>query len=398
MRLLEVVLEEGLKQFSVERVRVGDVLKGDVISVNEKEIAVNVGYRSDGIVPAAELPDETTADYKVGDEVEVMVVSTDDGEGNLLLSVTRAYATLVWDEFEKMTETQEDFVVDVKEVVKGGVVAKYKGARVFIPASMVAVRYVEDLNEFVGQKLTVRMVEFDRAKNSAVASAKVIEEEGLKEKRKALFEELKVGDNIEGTVVRLEPYGAFVNLGGIDGLLHVSNMSWRRVKHPSEIVKVGDKVKVEIIKLEPKEGRISLKLLDAPENPWNDIESKYKVGEVYKGTIMRLQKFGAFIKLEDGVEGLCHVSEISEERVEKPEDVLKTGEEVDVRVLDINAKDQRISLSIRAAKEGAEYTLPSEKPAKAGKGAKQEEAVEGLGIKPTTLADLFGQDLKDKFK
>lgn len=375
-------MEEGLKEYSVARVRVGDVLVGKVISVNEKELAVNVGYRSDGIVPVAELPDETTENYKANDEIEVMIISTDDGEGNLLLSVTRAYATVVWDEFEALVESKQIFEVVVKEAVKGGVVARYKGARVFIPASQVSTGYVENLSEFVGQKLQVRMVEVDKTKHRAVASAKSVKSEQLEAQRKEALTKIKVGDEVLGTVVRIESYGAFVEIGGLDGLLHISNMSWKRIKHPSVLVKVGDKVKVEVIKIDAEKGNVSLKLSDIPENPWDGIEARYRVGGIYTGRVARIQKFGVFINLEEDVDGLCHISELSTERVNTPEEVVQIGAEVQVKVLSINKAEQRISLSMKAAKEGEAVVVPEEAP------------VDGLGIKPTTLADLFADKLK----
>lgn len=404
---LEVVLEEGLKDYSVARVRVGDVLTGKVISVNDKELAVNVGYRSDGIVPVAELPEESTKEYMVDDSIEVMIVSTDDGEGNLLLSVTRAYATVVWDEFEELLNSKNAIEVEVKEVVKGGVVAKYKGARVFIPASQVALGYTEDLKVFVGKKLKVRLIEVDKAKHKAVASAKSLLAEIDSANKKAAFEKIKEGDEMIGTVARIESYGAFVNIGELDGLLHISNMSWKRIKHPSVLVKAGDKVKVEVIKKDAEKGKISLRLSDIPENPWESVDVRYQVGSVYTAKVARIQPFGVFINLEEEVDGLCHVSEISRERVENPADVLKPGDEVEVKVLSIDKANKRISLSIKAAQDGGdiaplavevrETPEREEKATKAEKADGEVENVEDLGIKPTTLADLFADKLS-KFK
>ncbi len=378
-------MEEGLKEYSVERVRVGDVLKGEVISVNDKELAVNVNYRADGIVPAAELPNETTEGYNVGDPIEVMVISTYDNDGNLLLSVVRAYATVVWEEFEKYLESEELFEVDVKETTKGGVVAKYKGARVFIPASLLSAGYVKDLSEFVGKKLKVQIVDLDKSKRRAVASAKTEAEKERQAMLKEKMDTLKVGDVVKGKVVRIEAYGAFVDLGGIDGLLHVSNMSWKRIKHPSEVVKNGDEVEVEITKIDPEKQNISLKLDNIPENPWESVSTRYSVGEIYKGTVTSVQTYGAFIKLEEDIEGLCHISELATERVEKTEDVVNVGDEVEVRVLGIDVRARKISLSIKATKEDYVPEPP--------KTENNDVAAVELGIKPTTLADLFADKL-----
>lgn len=408
-------MEEGLKDYSVARVRVGDVLTGKVISVNDKELAVNVGYRSDGIVPVAELPDESTKEYMVDDSVEVMIISTDDGEGNLLLSVTRAYATVVWDEFEELLNSKNVIEVEVKDVVKGGVVAKYKGARVFIPASQVALGYTEDLKVFIGKKLKVRLIEVDKTKHKAVASAKSILAEIDSANKKAAFEKIKEGDEVIGTVARIESYGAFVNIGELDGLLHISNMSWKRIKHPSVMMKVGDKLKVEVIKKDAEKGNVSLRLSDIPANPWDSVDARYQVGSIHTAKVARIQPFGAFINLEDDVDGLCHVSEISHERVENPADVLKIGEEVTVKVLAVDKENQKISLSIKAvqnsddSEDGADASNAKEKFSGEKSGGERErqprnaksegetESVEGLGIKPTTLADLFSDQLK-KYK
>lgn len=382
-------MEEGLKDYSVARVRVGDILTGKVISVNRKELAVNVGYRSDGIVPASELPDESTKDYMVDDSIEVMVIGTNDGDGNLLLSVTRAYATVVWDEFEQLSESRAVVEVDVRETVKGGVVAKYKGARVFIPASQLSLGFVEDLKPFVGQRLKVRMIEVDKAKHKAVASAKSVLAEEDRENKKRALERLHVGDEVIGTVEKLESYGAFVNLGGVTGLLHISNMSWKRIKHPSALVKVGDKVKVEITKIDEEKGNLSLRLSDITENPWESADVRYKVGSVCTGKVVRIQPFGAFINLEEDIDGLCHVSELSAERVEHPSNVVNVGDEVEVKILAVDKKEQRISLSIKAVSEPVSvHSAPEVRE------VREEPIAEGLGIKPTTLADLFGDQFK----
>lgn len=375
-------MEELLKDYGLERIRVGDVLTGKVITITDTEIMVSIGYRSDGIVSVTELPNETTADYSEGDEVQVMVVKVDDGEGNVLLSVNRAYYAVVWEDFAEFMETGETFEIHIKESVKGGIVGRYKGARVFVPASLVSARYVEDLSAFVGEKMIVKMEDLDIEKKRAVASRKAIEMEEVKKQQAAAFETLEAGQVIEGTVRRLESFGAFIDLGGVDGLMHVSQMSWKRISHPKQLMSVGDKVDAEIISIDKEKQKISLKLANPPENPWTNIHAKYSEGAEYSGKVAKLMDFGAFITLEDGIEGLCHVSEISEERIQTPADALKEGQDVKVRILSIDTKKRRISLTMK-------------------EGSKPEVSVtEGVlePVKPTTMADLFGDKLKALLK
>lgn len=383
-------MEEGLKDYGTERVRVGEVLKGEVISVNDKEIAVNVGYRADGIVPAAELLGEGTSEYKVGDQVDVMVTKVNDAEGSLELSVKKAMAVVVWDDLSKHMESGEPFEVKVKEVVKGGIVAHYNGARVFIPASQASAQYVEDLNALVGAKFKVKLIELDIEKKKVVASRKTVEREELDQLKKHAMAILKVGQVVKGVVARLEPFGAFVDLGGYDGLVHVSNMSWRRINHPSEVVKVGDHVEAEVIKIDSEKEKISLKLTNVGDNPWESIQENYRVGAIYHGVVGKMLNYGVFIRLDDGVEGLCHISELSDQHVKFPSDVVSVGQEVQARVIAIDPVAQKISLSLKEARDERVEDVEDE----------EEESNElifpGLGVKPTTLADLFNRDLKKK--
>lgn len=382
-------MEEVLKDYGTERVRVGEVLKGEIISVNDKEIAVNVGYRADGIVPVAELPAEGTSDYKLGDKVDVMVTKVNDAEGSLELSVKKAMAVVVWDDLSKRMESGDTFEVKVKEVVKGGVVAYYNGARIFIPASQASVQYLEDLSGLVGTKFKVRLIELDVEKKKVVASRKVVEKQELELVKKHAMAILKVGQIVKGVVVRLEPFGAFIDLGGYDGLVHVSNMSWKRIHHPSEVLKVGDHIEAEIIKIDSEKEKISLKLTNVGDNPWESIQETYRVGGVYHGVVGKMLNYGVFIRLDDGVEGLCHISELSDQHVKFPSDVVSVGQEVEARVIAIDSAAQKISLSLKEARdERVEEVEEAEED--------NELIFPGLGVKPTTLADLFNRDLRKK--
>lgn len=387
-------MEEALKEYGVESIRVGDVLTGSVISVSDKEITVNIGYRSDGIVDISELPNETTADYKENDKVDVMVVKTDDGEGSVILSVNRANYTMVWSEFSELMESKDSFEVIVKEAVKGGLVARYKGARVFIPASLASDSYLEDLSVLVGKNLLVKMEDLDLDKKKAVASRRAVEKIEKAEARNEAFQTLRPGAIKSGKVVRIEKYGAFIDLGGYDGLMHVSQMSWRRIESPNEVMKVGDVLDVEIINVDPVKQKISLKLVDMPESPWNNLD-KYEVGKIYEGKVVRIQPFGAFISLEDGLEGLCHVSQVSANRVKTPSDVLKEGDVVQVKLISMDKEAKKLSLSIKQTIEGVEEDSSDYRTRSVRE--KQPSAAEINKyideVKPTTLADLFADKL-----
>ncbi|MDO4800278.1 MAG: 30S ribosomal protein S1 [Bacillota bacterium] len=375
-------MEEGLKEYGLDKIHTGDVLTGKVLSSSAKGITVNIGYRSDGVVAPEELPNENPQDYREGDEVEVMVVKLDDGEGNVVLSVTRAFERVVWDEFAELHASGTAFPLLLKEVVKGGLVGKYKGARVFVPASQASAHYVEKLDELVGQTVSVRLTDFDRDKQKVVASRRVVEREELDAIKTQAIASLKPGQVLTGRVARLEKFGAFIDLGGYDGLAHISQLSWRRVSKPEEVVSVGDSVDVEVLSVDSEKQKISLKLTNIKDNPWETIDAKYVVGQVYPGRVVRILNFGAFVELEEGVEGLVHISELSDERVKFPSDVVAVGDTVEVSVLSVDKKERRISLSMKQAKE--------EEREQANEAAS--EYVEEK--KATTMADLFG----DKFK
>lgn len=367
---------------SMRRIHEGDILKGTVLSVSDKGVIVNIGYMADGIISIQELSDDPEVNpddiVKVGDEISVYVLEVNDGEGNVALSKKLAESLKVWDDFENSLNSGTTLSVKVSEVVKGGVVAKVQGVRAFIPASQLSTSYVNDLNTFVGKILEVKVIELDRDKKKVVLSRREIEKEELEVKKSRLWDSLKKGEKRTGTVSRLTKFGAFVDLGGLDGLIHLNDLSWKRVVNPADVVSVGDQVEVYILDVDKAKQRISLGLKEVNANPWNNVFDNYKIGSVVEGTVAKLMDFGAFVELEPGLEGLVHISEISDDRILKPSDVLKTGGAVKVKILEINKEDQRMSLSIKDAQN------------------KNEEFVEYMNEKEdsVTLGDL----LKDKLK
>ena len=373
---------ELLNQYgTTERLYSGDVVEGTVISSNSDEVMVNINYMADGILPKAEIPDGNPIDFKEGQKIKVYILKLDDGDGNVLLSLKKAFEIIVWDEFQKLFDGQITFNVKVKEAVKGGVVGLYKGASVFIPASQLALSYIEDLSSYIGMTLEVELSEYQMATKKVVASHKNVLKRQLAAQKSDQLSRINVDDQLTGTVVRLADYGAFVDLGAIDGLIHVSQMSWRRVKNPSEILNVGDVVDVIVLKVEREKEKVSLKLAQVQENPWETISTRYAVGDVVKGKVTRLMNFGAFVEVEEGVEGLVHISELSENHVTRPNEVVQVGDEIEVMVLELDVDNHRMSLSLKAVTgmdlEDYESLIPEEDSA------------------PATLSDLFGDKLKN---
>lgn len=373
---------DGIKG-SMKRIESGDIVKGTVISVSDEEVFVNINFMADGVISKEEFTDNLELNLKdlvnPGDELEVYIIEVNDGSGNVSLSKKKAENLKVWEEFEDSFTNGSKIKVTVSQIVKGGAVANVKGVRAFIPASQLSAYYVEDLNTFLGKELEVKVLEYDKEKGKAVLSRKEIEIAENEVKKDALMDSLVKGETKKGVITRLAKFGAFVDLGGVDGLIHISDLSWKRINDPSEVVSVGDNVDVYVIDFDKERGRISLGLKQKSQDPWNEVESKYKVGQTVEGTIVRLMDFGAFTEIEPGLEGLVHISEISDDRIAKPSDVLKEGDKVQVKISEINAADHRMSLSMRDASSEASQ----------GEFKKYNDTGDGL-----TLGDL----LKDKFK
>jgi len=347
----------------------GDVVTGTVISVTGGgEVNVALGYKSDGIIPRDEFSTNSAEDpaklLKPGDEIEVFVVRVNDGDGNVMLSRKKLELQKGFLELEKAFEEKTPILGKVSEVVKGGIITLINGVRVFVPKSQVSNRFVGDdkLAELVGQEFTYELLEFDRGRKRIVAGRRALATREENETREKLFANIEEGKQVDGVVSRITNFGAFVDLGGIDGLLHISELSWGRVKKVTDVLSEGDHVKVVILKADKEKGKISLSLKDIKEDPWKNITERYEVGQVVTGKVVRMAPFGAFVELEEGIDGLVHISQIANKRIAKPEDALTLGEEIEVKVISVDTEKKKISLSkkeVDGGSEEAEYEVGS---------------------------------------
>ena len=382
---------------SVKPVKVGDVVKGEVLAFDDKkQVIVGIeGTGVEGVVPARELSvkaDEIEDNIKVGDVLDLVVISkigSDKEGGSYLLSQRRLEARKVWDEIEKKFEAGETLTVPVTQIVKGGLVVD-AGVRGFVPASMVSDHFVEDFNQYKGQELELKIVEIEPSENRLILSHKEIVQQEREAKKQEVMSQLAAGDVLDGKVARLTNFGAFIDLGGVDGLVHVSEISYERVGKPSDVLKVGEDVKVKVLAVDPEKDRISLSIKQTLPQPWDDIEEKVAEGDVLDGKVKRLTSFGAFVEVFPGVEGLVHISQISHKHIATPNEVLTSGQDVKVKVLNVNGEDRRLALPIKALQE---------KPAADKKEVEvvEEEHVE-IPEEDTgfTLGDLVGDDLKNE--
>ncbi len=341
----EQMLEESLKT-----IHAGEVVEGTVIDVKPEEIVLNIGYKSDGILTRNEYTNEANVDLttvaKVGDTMEVKILKVNDGEGQVLLTYKRLAADRGNKRIEEAFNNKEVLTATVNQVLDGGLSVVVDEVRIFIPASLVSDTYEKDLSKYAGQEIEFVVSEYNPKRRRYIGDRRQLIVAKKSELQKELFEKIKEGDIVEGTVKNVTDFGAFIDLGGADGLLHISEMSWGRVEHPKKVFKVGDTVSVLIKEITGNKIALSLKFDDA--NPWKDATTKYAVGTEVTGTVARMTDFGAFVELEPGVDALLHVSQISKEHVEKPADVLKVGDEVTAKVVDFNETDKKISLSIKA--------------------------------------------------
>lgn len=348
----EATFEQMLEE-SLVTLHTGDVVKGTVIQVVNEEVSVNLGFKSDGIIARGEFSSDPTVipskTVQPGDEIEVFVVRVNDGDGNVMLSRKRIEAQKGIEEIEAAYNDKAVVTGTVTNVVKGGLIAVVNGVNVFIPSSQVSNRFIEDLSVFNGQELEFNIIEVDRVKRRFIGSRKALVEQEIAAKRAALFETIQAGSRVNGTVSRLTDFGAFVDLGGVDGLIHISEMSWGRISNPKEVLKEGQEVEVFVLDVDKEKGKISLSLKDADKNPWKLAAEKYAVGSIVEGKVVRMVPFGAFVELEPGVDGLVHISQIANKHVVKPEDELKVGEIINVKVLEVNPEQKKISLSKRQA-------------------------------------------------
>ncbi|BBW95805.1 30S ribosomal protein S1 [Geobacillus icigianus] len=346
---------------------VGDIVRGKVVKLEDKQVLVEVeNSKQSGIIPISELSNlhiEKPSDaVAVGDEVTAKVKKVEEGqegeEGLLILSKKAVDAERAWEELEGKFASGETFETVVKDIVKGGLVADV-GVRGFIPASLVEPHYVEDFSDYKGKTLAVKVVELDREKNRVILSHRAVVEEEQERQQKELLSRLEPGQVLDGVVRRIADFGVFVDVGGFDGLVHISQLSHTRVAHPADVVKEGDAVKVKVLAVDPENGRLSLSIKEALPGPWEGVSAKVKPGDVVAGTVKRLASFGAFVEIFPGVEGLVHVSQIANRRIGSPHEVLKEGDQVKAKVLDVNEAEHRISLSIRALLE-EEAAAPAE--------------------------------------
>ena len=390
---------------SIKQVNVGDVVKGKVLQIDDDRQAI-VGIEDagvEGIVPANQLSTKPVDDIndvvKVGDVLDLVVISkigSDKENGSYLLSHRRLEAMKVWNEIQKKFEAEETITAKVTQAVKGGLVVD-AGVRGFVPASMITDHYVEDLKQFVGQELEFKIVEIEPSENRLILSHKEIVKEQHEAAAKKIFAELAAGDVVEGKVARMTNFGAFIDLGGVDGLVHVSEISYDHVDKPSDVLTAGQDVKVKVLSVDPE---ISLSIKQTLPGPWDDIEEKAAVDTVLDGTVKRLTSFGAFVEVFPGVEGLVHISQISHKHIATPADVLKPGQEVKVKVINVDPAQQRLGLSIKALEEKPEGeennnrgNRGSRRPRRNNYAADAPEEESGF-----TLGDLIGDELKNAGK
>ena len=346
----------------------GDLVDGTVVKIERDEVLVDIGFKSEGVIPARELSIRKDADpsdiVNLGDSIEALGLQKEDKDGRLILSKKRAEYERAWISVEEKFKAGEIVSGEVIEVVKGGLILDI-GLRGFLPASLVDLRRVKDLDMYLGTPLEARVIEMDRNRNNVVLSRRVLLEEGRKNERAEILSRLTKGMRLKGTVSSIVDFGAFVDLGGIDGLVHISELSWSHVNHPSEVVKVGDEVEVQVLDVDLQRERISLGLKQTTEDPWVKLVESYPVGSIIDGKVTKTVPFGAFVELGPNVEGLVHISEMANKHIETPTQVVHAGDEVKVKVMEINTERRRISLSMKAAAEdlGIEIAVAEPDPA-----------------------------------
>ena len=346
----EEMLEESLKSLNTD-----EKVHGVVVGISPTEVYVDVGRKQAGFIPAAELSNDPNVKpeeaVKIGDEMDLLIMKTNDQEGTIMLSKRRVDAMKGWEEIAQAQENNEILTGKVIEVVKGGVIVLKGAMRIFVPASQATASRGEDLNELMGQEVHFRIIEVNRQRRRAVGSIRSVLREERKAAQEKFWEQVEEGQTYTGKVKSLTNFGAFVDLGGVDGMVHISELSWNRIKHPSEVLNVGDTVEVYVKGLDRENGKISLGYKKPEDNPWVKLEREYPVGTVCDAKIVGMTQFGAFASVIPGIDGLIHISQIADHRIEKPQDVLKVGDEVKVKITEIDFDRHRVSLSIRALLE-----------------------------------------------
>ena len=337
----------------------GDVVTGHVVRIDNDEVLVDIGYKSEGVIPSGELSIRKSVDpseeVSLGDEVDALVLTKEDQDGRLILSKKRARFERAWRRIEAAADSGEPVSGTVIEVVKGGLIIDL-GVRGFLPASLVDIRRVPNLDEYMGQAIECKVIELNRSRNNVVLSRRAVLEEQRKEDRERILDRLQPGQVVDGTISNIVDFGAFVDLDGIDGLIHISELSWSHVNHPSEILSIGDQVTVKVLDIDRDRQRISLGLKQTQEDPWQRVVDTYNVGDELEGTVTKVVTFGAFVEILDGVEGLVHISELAQHHVENPREIIQPGDEVRVKILEIDSERRRLSLSIKRV-EGQELPV-----------------------------------------
>ena len=328
----------------------GEVVHGTVVRVDKDEVLVDIGYKSEGVIPVAELSIRRSInpedEVKLGDEIDALVLTKEDAEGRLILSKKRARFEMAWKAIEQAAESGEPVIGKVIEVVKGGLILDL-GVRGFLPASLVDIRRVQDLDEFLGQELRAKVIELNRSRNNVVLSRRAVLEDERKEQRQQILDRLNPGDVVDGQISNIVDFGAFVDLDGMDGLIHISELSWSHVNHPSEVLEIGQDVKVKVLDIDRERQRISLGLKQTQSDPWQEVLEQYNEGDEVEGKVTKVVTFGAFVEIMPGVEGLVHISELAQHHVENPREVVSQGDHVKAKIIEVDAERRRLSLSLK---------------------------------------------------
>ncbi len=380
----------------------GDFISGTVVRIDNNEVLVDIGYKSEGIIPLRELSIKKDVNPNdivcLGEEIETLVLQKEDKEGQLILSKKRAKYRRAWDKIIEISEKDEKLKGNVIEVVKGGLILDI-GVRGFLPASLVEKRRVKDLNDYLGCELECKVIELDRRRNNVVLSRRAVLEGSHKQERKEILSKLEKDQIVAGKISSIVDFGAFVDIGGIDGLIHISELSWDHVNHPSEVVNVGDEVKIQVLDIDKERERVSLGLKQTQKDPWRGKIKKFSEGDLVKGKIKRIVPFGAFIELSGGLEGLIHISEMAETHIDSPEQVVKVDDVVDVIISAIDTQNRKISLSLKQAKKVAKEDKPDE-PEAAKEEVKEEEVkeeeVKEESPEPGSLEEVLQQMKKER--
>ncbi len=363
----------------------GDIVTGKVVRIDKDEVLVDIGYKSEGVIPVNELSIRknvnTLQEVELGEEVDALVMQKEDADGRLILSKKRARFEKAWKRIEGAFESGVPVVGTVIEVVKGGLILDL-GVRGFLPASLVDIRRVQDLSEYVTKELNCRVIEMNRNRNNVVLSRRAVLEEERKEVRQQIIDDLTVGDVVEGTISNIVDFGAFVDLDGIDGLIHISELSWTHINHPSEVLQVNQKVKVKVLDIDRDRQRISLGLKQTQDDPWQKIVTRHKVGDIVDGKVTKIVAFGAFIEIYEGIEGLVHISELANRHVERPDEVVSVGQIVHVKIIEVDTERRRLSLSIKRT-DGADDVRPMQPEGESYEG---EETDDGAAADETVEA------------